>query len=182
MTYLLNVISAVLRKKQLAFFISTLGNDPMSLYRFYTRNVDLNTLTNLSSDLRQLILQNASSYGYYPIIHYFLVNDRKYSVEVQIASFHEVLLILQEQSQPGSSQSAVIQSLRSALVTYLGMGVQREEQYEKDQEQLIYLRQQWRQEGFKLSVSTDLDQAVTASLKSAGWNWSDVYTTRQADI
>lgn len=181
MTYLLNVISAVLQKKQLAFFISSLGKDPLSLYRYYTSDPDLNTFMNHSADLRQLILQNASSYGYYPIVHYFLTPDRRYSVEIQVASLYEVVLVLQEQSQPGSSQSAVINSLRNAIATYMDMGIQSKEHYEKDQEQLNSLRQHWHRKGFKLGASTDLDHAVTASLKSAGWKWSDVYSPPPAN-
>ncbi len=175
MTYLLNVINAVLQKKQLAFFISSMGKDPLSLYRFYTSNADLNPLLNHSSDLRQLIIQNASSYGYYPVVHYFLTTDRKYSVEVQVASLYEVLLKLQEDCQPESSQLAVIKSLQNAIAIYMEMGIQSKEQYDTDQEQLKALRQHWHRKKFKVPASTDLDHAVTASLKSAGWDWSDVY-------
>lgn len=174
-TYLLKVISAVLQKKQLAYYISSLGQDLESLYHFCGTDKTRSRLGTNSPELRRLILQNASSYGYFPIVHHFLSWNRKYSIEVQLASFYEVLLVLREQEKVNNAEASNIDSLLRAIAYYLEMGIQQKEKFEVDQQRLASLRRRWGEMGLPYPQKNDMDLAVSASLKSAGWGWKDVY-------
>lgn len=175
MTYLLNVISAGLQKKQLACYISSLGQDLESLYSFCHGDKTLSSLQSNSPELRRLILQNASSYGYFPIVHYFRSWNRKYSIEVQLASLYEVLLVLRELVEESTTEASTIESLLRAIAYYLEMGIQQKEKFEVDQQGLALLRAHWGKMGLPYRKEHEMDLAVTASLKSAGWQWEDVY-------
>lgn len=177
MTYLLNVISAVLQKKQLAYYISSLGQDLESLYCFCNGDKTFGNLQNNSTELRRLILQNVGSYGYFPIVHHFLSWNRNYSIEVQLASLYEVLLVLRELVEENTTEAFNIDSLLQAIAYYLEMGIQQKEEFEVDQQGLASLRERWGEMGLPYRNENEMDLAVTASLKSAGWQWKDVYQT-----
>lgn len=176
MTYLLSVISAVLQKKQLALYISSMGQNIEDLYLFCRSENSYATLRLYFPELQKLILQNASSYGYFPIVHYFLSWNRKTSVEVQLASLYEVLIVLREMVKGKRTETLQIDSLLSALDFYLMMGIQEKEKYESEQQELASLREFWAKKGLPYHKSNTMDLAMTASLKSAGWKWKEVYS------
>lgn len=181
MTYLLGVVNSVLSKKELAFYISSLGKDVEELYNFFKADEELSPLVNQSSDIRNQILKNASSYLAFPIVNYFLTKNRNYSAVVQIATLYEVLIVLRKDWKVGSIQHSKICGILNAIEYYLHLGVEDSDKHGYNEDKLNTLRSTWKKYGHEYHEKSPLDAAFETSLKSAGWDWDDVYELQAED-
>ena len=175
LTYLLSVVNAVLNKKELSLSISTLGGDVEEMYDFFKREDDLSYLMSNSSDLRQQILKNSSSYLAFPMVNFFLTRDREFSVVVQLARLYEVLIVLRMEWKENTKQYAKICSIIKAIEYYLKLGLEEPVKARDCEEKLNTLRSFWRSKGHVYKCYTIRDRQLTASLQYAGWEWDDVY-------
>lgn len=174
LTYLLSVVNSVLSKRQLALTISTLGEDITELYNFFELESS-SALTDKSGDLRQLILKNSSNFLAFPIMNHFMTRKKSRSAEVQLASLYEVLMVLQTQYEKKTVEYAKIDKVIKAIDAYSSMGLSKEDDFENDEYNLAELRQFWTRKKLKFQQDSKRDQQINASLKSAGWDWDDVY-------
>ncbi|MFD2516781.1 potassium channel family protein [Salinimicrobium flavum] len=175
LTYLLSVVSAVLSKKELSFYISTVGKDYEGLYHYFKKQDELEFLMSDSSDLRQQILKNASSYLSFPMVNYFLTKKRNSALILQLARLHEVLTVLQLDWGEDTIQRAKIQKILNAIEKYLKIGIEGPESAIHKEEKLRTLRGSWKKYGYDFPDGKEIDPWFTSSLKYAGWDWDDVY-------
>lgn len=175
LTYLLSVVQAVLSKKELAFFISTLGNDVEEIYLFFKKDENLDGLLSDANDLRKQILQNASSYLAFPMTNYFLTKNRNSALIVQLAVLSEVLMILRMDWEEESLQYAKLCTLINAIEKYLNLGLEGPDDALHNQEQLETLRGFWMKFGHTLKKDTKMDRRFSSSLFYSGWSWKEVY-------
>ncbi len=175
LTYLLSVINAVLAKKQLSFFISTIGEDVEEIYNYFKKQDDLSTLISDASSLRQQILQNASSYLAFPMSNYFLSRERKSALIVQLATLYEVLMVERLKWHKETIQYEKLTSIINAIQKYLDLGLEEPEAGEYNPEELNTLRSFWKKHGFDFTSNSYVDKQFSSSLQYAGWHWKDVY-------
>lgn len=175
LTYLLSIINAVLSKKQLSFFIYTIGQDVEEMYNFFKNQDELSSLVSDASDLRQQILKNSSSYLAFPMSNYFLTKNHDSALIVQLARLYEVLMIVREDWKKSTVQYNKITSTISAIEKYLELGLEEPEAGEFHPEKLKTLRSFWKEYGYDYKEVEFTDKQFTASLQYAGWNWKEVY-------
>lgn len=179
LTYLLSVVQAVLRKKELAFFISTIGSDVEEIYLFFKKDENLDSLMADANDLRKQILENASSYLAFPMINFFLSKNRESSLIVQLAILSEVLMVLRMDWKKGSIQYAKLCTLINAIEKYLDLGLEGPDRNLHNREKLDTLRSFWQKYGHTFKKHTEMDRRFTSSLRYAGWNWAEVYKMKE---
>ena len=175
LTYLLSVVQAVLKKKELAFYLSTLGEDIEKMYNFFKKEENLDTLMSDATNLRQKIFENASSYLSFPIVDYFLTRDSNSALIVQMAVLYEVLMVLKKDWDPDSIQFAKINGIIQAIEKYLDLALEKPNSSDHNEEKLKTLRSYWRSRGYVYRRNKVVDQRFTTSLGYAGWNWESVY-------
>ena len=175
LTYLLNVVNSVLSKKQLAYFISTLGNDIAEIYQFFKKENNLNGLISDSSDLRKQILENSSSYIAFPMVNYFLSRDRESAVIVQLAILYEVVVILRLDFDKDSMEFSKLTTIINAIEQYLNLGLEKPSKEDENEKLLLTLRGYWLNFGYRYERNSKIDRQFSASLKYSGWNWREVY-------
>lgn len=175
LTYLLSVVSSVLSKKELSFYISTMGSDVEEMYHFFKKEDDLSGLLSDANNLRQEILKNASSYLAFPMVNYFLSKKRESALVVQMAVLYEVLMVLKMDWPEESVQYAKICTILNAIEKYLTLGLEDPDAAEHNRKKLNTLRSSWGKFGYTYKKNTDIDRQFTSSLTYAGWNWDEVY-------
>ena len=179
LTYLLSVINAVLSKKQLAFLISTMGKDVEEIFNFYKQQEDLENLVSNASDLRQQILQNASSYLAFPMANYFLSKDHESALIVQLARLYEVLMIVRLDWEKESVQYKKLTALLNGIEKYLELGLEDIHAASHSEKELKTYRSHWMRHGYYFENNLEIDKQFTSSLKYAGWNWKEVYRLKE---
>lgn len=179
LTYLLSVVSSVLSKKELAFYISTMGEDVEELYNFFKKEDNLSGLISDANNLRQEILKNASSYLAFPMVNYFLTKERESALIVQLALLYEVLVVLKMDWEVGSVQYAKICTILNAIEKYLTLGLESPDDNLHNEEKLNTLRSSWGKFGYIYKKNTRIDKQFTSSLAYAGWNWDEVYKLKE---
>lgn len=175
LTYLLSVVQAVLKKKELAFMISTTGKDVEDLYKYFKKENNLSDLISDADDFRQQILANASSYLAFPMVNYFLTKDRDSALIVQLAMMYEVLIVLRMDWDEGSVQEAKITSIINAIVRYLELGLEMPDAAEHNVDKLNTLRSFWQKHGYIFKKNQYAERQFSSTLKFSGWSWKEVY-------
>ena len=175
MTYLLGVVNSVLTKKELAFFISTLGKDVVELYDYFSRDKNLETLMSDSTNLREQIIKNSSSYLAFPMVNYFLTRERGSELVVQLARLYEVLVILRLDWGENTKQHAKITTIINVISKYLVLGLENPHPDLHRHERLGTLRSYWKDYGHEFPTNLKIDRQFTSSLRFSGWDWEDVY-------
>lgn len=178
LTYLLSIINAVLSKKQLAFFISSMGKDVEEIYNFFKNQDELSSLISDASDLRQQILKNSSSYLAFPMSNYFLTKNHDSALIVQLARLYEVLMIIRLDWDKSTVQYNKVTSTICAIEKYLELGLESPEAGEYSRDKLLTLRSFWKQYGYNYNEEEFTDKQFNSSLQYAGWNWEEVYKLR----
>lgn len=181
LTYLISVVNTVLQKKQLAIYISTLGTDINEIYSTVMTPKGINTIVENSNSIREMIIRNSSNYIFFPIVQYYLSANKGASLELQIVRLYEVLVILKDQFEDESQESLKIKSIIATIKTYIQLGVKDRKDYDLDMDKLDRLRNFWFNYNLKYSTKPEADKAVNAALKSAGWEWEDVYELKKKE-
>ena len=180
LTYLLSVINAVLEKKQLSFLISTMGQDVEEIFNFYKQQEDLENLVSNASDLRQQILQNASSYLAFPMANYFLSKNHESALIVQLARLYEVLMIIRLDWKEETVQYKKLTVIINGIEKYLDLALEDADAAEHSEEMLQTYRSHWMKYGYYFQNKLNVDKQFTSSLKYAGWNWKEVYRLKES--
>lgn len=175
LTYLLSVINAVLSKKELSFFISSIGEDVEELYKYFKNQDELAAFISDAGDLRQEILKNASSYLAFPMVNYFLTKKRSAAVILQLARLYEVLMIISQDWEEGCIQYNKLHSTISAIEKYLELGIEDPGAGDYNPEKLLTLRSFWKNYGYDYREIELNDRHFTSRLQYAGWDWEEVY-------
>lgn len=175
LTYLLSVINAVLSKKELSFFIASIGDDVEEMHSYFKNQDALSSFISDAGELRQGILKNASSYLAFPMVNYFLTKNHKAAVILQLARLYEVLMVIRLDWEPHCIQYNKLTSTISAIEKYLELGLEEPSAGDYRPEKLITLRSFWRKYGYYYREKESIDKQFTSSLQYAGWNWEEVY-------
>lgn len=175
LTYFLSVVNAVLSKKQLALFISSMGANIEEIYEYLAPEDNTELLTENCTQLREQIIQSSSAYIFFPIMQYFLTKKRRTSVELQLARLNEVLIVVQNDFHPSNLNYKRVESLRKSIAYYLDLGLEEKDNYEFDREELEKQRLFWKRYNQTFVCDHKMDHNMNAAIKGAGWNWSDVY-------
>jgi hypothetical protein len=175
LTYLLSVVQAVLKKKELAFLISTTGKDVEEIYHYFKKEDNLSDLVADTDSLRQQILTNASSYLAFPMVNYFLTKDRDSALIVQLAMMYEVLTVLRMDWEEGTVQEAKIRSIQNAIDRYLELGLEQPNAAHHNSDELNTLRSFWHKHGYVFKKNQYIEKQFSSTLKFSGWSWKDVY-------
>lgn len=175
LTYFLSVVNAVLQKKQLALYISSMGANVMELYLFLAPKDNLDLLIDNSRQLKNMIIKASSDYIFFPVIQYFLTDKKRASAELQLARLNEVLLVVQKDFQEETFNYKRISSLRKSISYYLEMGLANQEDHKLDWQKLNDLRSIWKECKPKDLQEPHRDESMNAAIKGAGWDWTDVY-------
>ncbi|MGB7841738.1 MAG: potassium channel family protein [Salinimicrobium sp.] len=179
LTYLLSVVSSVLSKKELSFYIATMGKDVEELYNFFKKEDNLSGLISDANNLRQEILKNASSYLAFPMVNYFLTKEREAALILQLAKLYEVLVVLKMDWEKDSVQYSKICTILNAIEKYLTLGLESPDEDLHNEDKLNTLRSSWGKFGYLYKKNTRIDKQFTSSLAYAGWNWDEVYTLKE---
>lgn len=175
LTYLLSIINSVLSKKQLSFFISTIGEDVEEMYNYLEEQEDLSSLVADAANLRQQILKNASSYLAFPMVNYFLSKERKSALILQLACVYEVLMVVRQKWDRNTIQYDKICSIIHAIEKYLELGLEEPESGDYNPEKLKTLRSYWKEHDIDFQNDPETDKQLTSNLQYAGWEWEEVY-------
>ncbi|UZH54811.1 two pore domain potassium channel family protein [Salinimicrobium tongyeongense] len=181
LTYLLSVINAVLEKKQLSFLISTMGKDVEEIFNFYKQQEDLENLISNAGDLRQQILQNASSYLAFPMANYFLSKNHESALILQLARLHEVIMIIRLDWRQESVQYKKLTAILNGIKKYLELGLEDAGAAKHNEEELKTYRSYWMKHGYYFKNEKAVDEQFSSSLKYAGWNWKEVYKLKEEE-
>ena len=175
LTYFLSVVKAVLQKKQLALYISSMGKDVKELYFYLNTTEHSQLLKENGHQLRKMIIVASSAYIFFPVVQYFLTEIERASTELQLARLHEVLLVLQNDFSKNSDNFKRIYSLRKSISYYLSLGLEDQEDYRSKPLEVKNQRQFWKQLEQTCSPASKMDNRLHAALQGAGWTWADVY-------
>lgn len=174
-TYLLSVVTAVLKMKELAFFIVSIGEDIEEMYNFFKQQDELSSLMSDASQLRHQILSNASNYLSFPMVTYFLSRDRNSTLIVQLGRLYEVLSVIQQDWGKDSMQHAKIGTILFSIEKYLDLGLRDARSYPVNEEKIKTMRSFWLSKGYRLDISGKHDKRLSSSLRISGWDWEDIY-------
>lgn len=175
LTYLLSVLNAVLSKKQLSFFIFTMGKDVEEIFYFYKQQEDLENLVSNASDLRMQILQNASSYLAFPMANYFLSKSHESALILQLARLYEVLMVIRLDWKKETVQFKKLTVIINGIEKYLDLALEDPDAADHSEEELKTFRSYWMKHGYYFENNLEIDMQFSSSLKYAGWNWKEVY-------
>ncbi|MDX1661986.1 MAG: potassium channel family protein, partial [Gemmatimonadota bacterium] len=120
LTYLIPVVSAVVEKRRVAAYVSSLGGTPERILRVAWNGEDFSSLNDHVPTLVDAIELHTQRHGAYPVIHWFTSGDRRTALAPALAALHEALLLVEHgtagEDRPDASP---LRPLRKALNAYL---------------------------------------------------------------
>ena len=183
-TYIINVMSAANRKKNLATYISSMGNTPLELFDYFTTQPDGSFFTERVDDLVELFNTHINNQRCYPIVRFFLSDGTAYSAIVQAASLHEATMALRIHYRDHSDVMAHLVRMDRVAGHFLEL-VQTHDRHRGEDEQLLKLRGQWADRVPQLTRSSgELEESkvrLGALLSQAGRSWEEVYKGGASD-
>jgi hypothetical protein len=188
-TYLIQVVSAEIQKRQLALQIAVMGGTSAGILTESWNGTDFSQFESSANDLVPQILSHAQHHLAYPIIHYFHSPTLSESSSVSLAALDEAVTLLlvcvPPEHQPGH---LVLHSVRSAVTAYL-LTIEHKfidaAEYTPPQPDLSKLREQ----GIPIRSDTTAIAAeyrrlekrrrmLRAVVEFGGWSWSDLQKPR----
>ncbi len=187
-TYLVPVVSAVMQKRQLALYITSLGGTPDEIITRAWNGQGFGQLDQHLIALTPMIIGLAESYLAYPVLHYFHSVERSKATSLSLAALDEALTLLQygveESYRPEPvalapvrrATTAFLQTLKSAyikaapdslglppldLLRAAGIPTVSDEEFRKAIQQVSGRR-----------------QLLLALVQNDGWNWNSVASTK----
>ncbi len=177
-TYIINVMSAANRKKNLATYISSMGNTPLELYDYFTTTEDAKLFTDRIDDLITLCNTHINNQRCYPIVRFFLSDGTTYSAVVQLASLHEAATAMRITYAEHAVVMRHLERLDRVTGHFLEL-VRNPDRYVGGDEELVLLRKKWSDRVPALATSTGSLQEskirLGALLEQAGRSWEAVY-------
>lgn len=119
MTYIMNLTSAVIHKRKLSLFISNLGETPEEiLVNTYTGN-GFERLTNIATNLQQMINEHSQNHYAHPGVHYFYSIPRSESLSLNLRNLSEALSLIQSHIKKDQSLEQDLHPLRDTIDKFL---------------------------------------------------------------
>lgn len=177
-SYLLSVTNAALVKKNLATFISSMGQSPSRLYRFFNSNGNAKQFLKRIDDLVQLIDTHANNHLAFPIVHYFLTSDRKRAAAIHLSSLYETTRILRMKFRGNDEIMGELKRVETSIMNFLELSHRRQYKAAENLD-VKKFRKIWKTLEPAYTKETDVKDDLTPRLSdllySQGWQWKDVY-------
>ncbi len=141
-TYIINVMSAANRKKNLATYISSMGNTPLELYDYFTPSPTVASSPSASTTSWSLLNTHINNQRCYPIVRFFLSDGLAYSATVQVASLHEATMALRIHYRDDAAVMAHLVRMDRVAGHFLEL-VNTHARHRGEEEQLLKLRGGW---------------------------------------
>lgn len=183
MTYLMNLTTAVIRKRKLSLFISNLGETPEEIVTNSYSGEGFERLTNVAPTLQQMINEHSQNHYAHPGVHYFYSIPRAESLSVNLTNLDEALTIMQYRIKEGKAPVQNLLPLRDAIDKFLEM-IEHHfiRSFEVDGEDIPNIRF-LQERGIPVNDEIADESAVkkrrsllAGLLQSTGWSWEDIYT------
>lgn len=118
-TYLVQVLTAEIDKRQLSIYIATLGGTPQGILINGWNGKNFKKLQLDFDGLSNMILAHSQYHLAFPILHHFHSSDIKESTAINLTALDEALTILALCIPEAAQADLDVGSLRKALTTYL---------------------------------------------------------------
>ncbi|MES2733771.1 MAG: potassium channel family protein [Bacteroidota bacterium] len=183
-TYLVQVLTAEIGKRQLSLYIATLGGTPQGILLNGWNGQNFSKLEKDFYGLSTMILAYSQNHLAYPILHHFHSSDIKGSSAINLTALDEALTILLLYVPESARASLDIGSIRKAMTTYL---ITLESDFIKPSENLLPLpdlsllrdagiplldEDSALQQGYQRLVTRR--RLLKALLENDGWLWNDL--------
>lgn len=186
MTYLMNLTSAVIHKRELSLFISNLGVTPEEILFNSYNGTNFKRLTRLAPDLQQMINKHSQNHYAHPGVHYFYSIPRDQSLSVNLTNLDEAITLLETRVKNDTSIDEDLRPLRNAIDKFLRTI---QHHFIKTSDLEIECKpdfQHLKQSG--ISIDNELFKEIrthkrrmllSGLLQSSGWSWKDIYKQGQ---
>jgi hypothetical protein len=185
LAFSLAVIDAVNQKKNLAVFISHMGNTPVNLYHFATAGEGAEKLIDRIDDVIQLLDQHANNHLSFPIIHHYLTSYRERCAPVFITALNEVVHVLLTEFKDDKPTEVELLRLKRTIDHFMTAAQKEDPTGKGDSEVAERERMRWVRLGFTgdkaIDWNRDETDAFSGLLNSAGWDWQGVYAEHIVD-
>ncbi|NJB86329.1 hypothetical protein GGR26_002097 [Lewinella marina] len=179
-TYILSVTGAVTQKKNLATFISGMGQTPSELLAYFTTDPDGTLFSGRIDDLVNQLNSHLNDHLSYPIVHYFHSNRGAWSAVIQLAALYECLVALRIRYRANPEVLAHADRLERSFAYFLEVAHIPDKLRMEDDGQHVQLRQQWMKEVMETPgyspPTNENSRALGAVLRQGGYGWADVYS------
>jgi hypothetical protein len=184
-TYLLEVVSALVMKRTFGAYISSLGGAPPKIIARAWNGEKFEGLEPHLVELTQMVEMLTQQHLAYPILHYFHNKTAGMAATTRLAALHEVLLLLgdgvvQEQRLPPLCIEPLRDALRqsAAIIAYEFIDPAGQP---PEPPELAILRERniptVGEAEFRAAVAQQEEtrRALLGMLHNDGWSWSDIY-------
>lgn len=132
-TFLLEVLTAVVHKRSLAAYISDLGGTPRAMLERAWSGERFEAVDHHFVQLTNMLHLYAEQHLAYPVLHYFHAEQKRTSSTLRVAALHETVLLMSEGAAPEKRIAPMLTgTLRSAMSGFAG--VMQEEKVEPAEE------------------------------------------------
>lgn len=182
MTYLMNLTSAVIHKRNLSLFIANLGDTPEAILANSFKGNEFKQLIDVAPILQQMINKHSQNHYAHPGVHYFYSIPREEALPVNLANLDEALTLLEHRVEKENVPLQELRPLRDAIDKFLNtMEHHFIRGFKVDCDgtpDLKYLRKTGislrKQEPPILNVEKRRS-LLAGLLRSTGWSWEDIY-------
>ncbi|MCP9236248.1 potassium channel family protein [Lewinella sp. JB7] len=178
-TYILSVTGAATKKKNLATFISSMGDNPTDLYAYFTTEPDGSFFTERIDDLVTQLNQHINDHLCYPIVHYFHSDKRPWSAIVQLSSLYECLLALRIRYADDPGVLTHTRRVERCIDRFLELARVPARLRRTDDDTLVNIRREWRGELLGPLIGdtahSEESRSFGALLRQAGHDWKSVF-------
>ena len=183
-TYLFSLISAVIQKRSLAVYISSLGGTPDEIVINAWTGKDFGNLDQHLISLTPAIVELSEQYLAYPVLHYFHTSERSRSLALSMAALDEAMSLLQyavlPEHRPDAASLNTVRRASSAFLRTLRSDYIEPDKCEPKLMTLGLLRTEF------IPVVSDREfqratkhinrrrRLLLALVKNDGWNWDAI--------
>ncbi len=182
-SFILSVMNATKVKKNLSTYIASMGTNPEELFDFFTTKDDGVYFTSTTDTLVQLINSHTNDHLCYPIVHFFLSDNRTLSAVIQLASLYECTHALRERYAGSIDVMTHLDRLRKSLQLFLGVAYTDGHFSQKEEAHLLGLRHRYFEsvltQPFRKLDHGDGGERFGNILRGAGYEWDSVYQVDQ---
>ena len=185
-TYLVPVLSAEMKKRQVSTYIHSLGTSPEDILLNAWDGKDFNRLSKHFTTLTEYVMEQAQNHVAYPVLHNFHSHLRREALAINLVSLDEALTImmlyLPDSAKPHKQE---IYPLRFAITDFLATLVSAfikpsgnepgPLMIKKLTEYGISLKQHNQDVEFKLKKLRFRRLLLLGMLENDGWHWGNIY-------
>src|SRR5690606_22973909 len=181
-SYLIPVLSAVIKKRALSGYIYQLGKTPEEILKNGWNGKDFSILYSHLNNLNTMILSHSERHLAYPILHYFHSTRPKYSAPLTLTILDEAISIQKTYKIDNTSNSLHWEVLRRSLASFLEVIGKYDITKELSHPPFSYkqtlenLPINATTEEINLSISkmTQRRKSLHGMVRRDGWQWKDV--------